>query len=69
MLRGAQYLNCPACGLTIRLRAEWLAIERCPRCLARRRVAVNLFASTLPADQLYGERETPGHHEHIEREA
>jgi len=59
VLRNAQYVNCPRCGLTIRPRTEWLAIEHCPRCLARRRAAVNVFASTLTAAELYGERATP----------
>ena len=53
MFEGAQYLNCPRCGLTIRPR---VAVEHCPRCLALRRTAVAMFASTLPADELYGER-------------
>jgi hypothetical protein len=66
VFRNAQYLNHPRCGLTIRPRAEWLAVEHCPRCLARRRTAVNLFASTLPADELYGERETPADDEQTE---
>lgn len=46
------HLNCPRCGLTIRPRAPWLTIEHCPRCLARSRTPVALFASTLPAAEL-----------------
>ena len=61
-----QHLNCPRCGLTIRPRAEWLAVEHCPRCLARRRTAVNMFASTVLADEPYGERATPADDERIE---
>jgi hypothetical protein len=49
----ADYLNCPRCGLTITPRADWLCIEHCPRCIARRRVLVKLFASALPAAELY----------------
>lgn len=52
-LRNAVYLNCPRCGLTISPKAEWLAIEHCPRCIARHRALVKLFASTLPTDELY----------------
>ncbi len=48
------YLNCPQCGLTITPKAEWLAIEHCPRCVARRGMLVMLFASSLPVDRLYG---------------
>jgi hypothetical protein len=47
------YLDCPRCGLTIKPRADWLTIEHCPRCLARRHVVVSMFASTRPADELY----------------
>jgi Zn-finger nucleic acid-binding protein len=42
------YMNCPSCGLSIRLRASYLAIERCPRCLARRKVAVAMYLSQRP---------------------
>ncbi|HXO08684.1 MAG TPA: hypothetical protein VN880_11660 [Solirubrobacteraceae bacterium] len=47
------YLNCPRCGLTVTPKADWLAVEHCPRCIARRGSVVRLFASTLPADALY----------------
>lgn len=47
------YLNCPRCGLTITPKAAWLTVEHCPRCLARGRVVVSLFASTLAARELY----------------
>jgi hypothetical protein len=42
------YMNCPCCGLSIRLRASYLALERCPRCLARRKVAVAMYVSQRP---------------------
>jgi Zn-finger nucleic acid-binding protein len=29
------YLNCPRCKLSIRIQNANLAIDRCPRCLAR----------------------------------
>jgi hypothetical protein len=47
------YLNCPHCGLTITPKVDWLAVEHCPRCIARRGVLVTLFASSLPANALY----------------
>jgi hypothetical protein len=42
------YMNCPCCGLSVRFRASYLAIERCPRCLARRKVAVLMHISERP---------------------
>lgn len=42
------YANCPQCGLSIRLRSPQLIVEHCPRCLARRRVAVPTVTSTGP---------------------
>ena len=54
------YLNCPRCGLSIAPRAEWLQIEHCPRCLARSRTLVELFASTLPTEALYRHDLAPG---------
>ena len=33
-------MRCRRCGLTLRLRNRALAVEHCPRCLARARVAV-----------------------------
>jgi hypothetical protein len=56
---GRVHFNCPRCGLTIVPRAGWLRIEHCPRCLARRRVAVAMFASTLPATELYATGAAP----------
>jgi hypothetical protein len=32
-------MHCPHCGLTVRLRAAFLTLDVCPRCLARHRVA------------------------------
>src|ERR1700744_5441375 len=54
------YLNCPHCGLTITPKADWLAVEHCPRCIARRGVLVTLFASSLPVDSLYAQNARPG---------
>jgi hypothetical protein len=54
------YLNCLHCGLTITPKVEWLAVEHCPRCIARRGVLVTLFASSLPAHALYAAEAQPG---------
>jgi len=52
-------MNCPRCGLSIGIKAWWSAIEHCPRCIARARIAVKLFSSGLPAAQLYGDGLVP----------
>jgi Na+-translocating membrane potential-generating system (MpsC) len=57
--RAAPFLNCPRCGLSIRPKARWMAVEHCPRCLVRARVAVKMFSSPLPAVELYEEGHTP----------
>ena len=49
------HLNCPRCGLTITPRTQWLTIGHCPRCLGRDRIAVEMFRSLLPVDELYAE--------------
>jgi hypothetical protein len=53
------HLNCPRCGLSIEVRPCRVAIRHCPRCVARSRVIVELFSSTLPADVLYEENSLP----------
>ena len=40
-------LACPRCGLTMTPRVSWLAMEHCPRCLGRNRVAVELRPAGL----------------------
>lgn len=55
-----QFLNCPRCGLSIKPRGSWLAVEHCPRCIGRARVPVQLFSSSLPAAELYAEDSAPG---------
>ena len=42
------YVNCPRCGFSLRLRASYLAVEHCPRCLVHRRVAVQMYVSDQP---------------------
>lgn len=46
------YEHCPRCRLAIRCRAHYLALERCPRCLARTGLAVALVTSPLNGAQL-----------------
>jgi hypothetical protein len=36
------FMTCPECGLSIRLVAPHLLLERCPRCLVRRRQIVEM---------------------------
>ncbi len=45
-----QYLNCPACGLTILPSADWLTVDHCPRCLARRGTRVAMATSPAPGE-------------------
>jgi hypothetical protein len=42
------YMNCSRCGLSVQLRASYLLLERCPRCLARRGVAVPMHITEHP---------------------
>lgn len=42
------FVNCPRCGLSIRLRAAYLAPERCPRCLVRRAENIAMYVSEEP---------------------
>lgn len=56
---GSRHLNCPRCGLSIAMRANRAGMRHCPRCVARNRVLVELFASTLPAGVLYAESALP----------
>ena len=47
-------LSCPKCGFSLRPRAHYLTMEICPRCVARKRIAVDLvrvfdpFAARAP---------------------
>lgn len=46
-------LNCPCCGLSLNPRSAMIAPHYCPRCLVRRRVAVE-FIVTQPGDPADG---------------
>jgi hypothetical protein len=39
------YMKCPSCGFSIYLRAAFLTVDWCPRCLARRGKAVPMSAT------------------------
>jgi hypothetical protein len=39
------YKKCPSCRFSIYLRAAFLTVDRCPRCLARRGTAVPMSAT------------------------
>ncbi len=49
-----QYMTCPRCGLSVRLRASYLTLDRCPRCIAKRGVSIPMVISD--------ERRTSGAH-------
>jgi DNA-directed RNA polymerase subunit RPC12/RpoP len=45
------FMNCPDCGLKVRLVAPYLLLERCPRCLVHRRLIVEMRVTTdRPSD-------------------
>ncbi len=60
------YMTCPRCGLSIRLRAPYLTLEGCPRCLARRRVSIQMDISEQPRDPVV-EQERGGGDGHNEQ--
>ncbi len=41
-------MKCSRCGLSVRLRAAYLALERCPRCLAREGISVPMEIFARP---------------------
>jgi hypothetical protein len=50
------YLSCPRCRLTIRIRAPYLALRNCPRCLAHAGLPTPMYstprrATSTPADE------------------
>ncbi|HEY1519177.1 MAG TPA: hypothetical protein VGF91_22290 [Solirubrobacteraceae bacterium] len=46
-------MNCPRCGLSVRLVAPYMLVERCPRCLAHRRHIVAMYVTaTFPPHPL-----------------
>jgi phage FluMu protein Com len=44
-------VRCPRCRLGISPRAHWLTVEHCPRCLARRRIAIPMV-TVPPGEEL-----------------
>lgn len=42
------YMRCTRCGLTVRLRAPYLTVKQCPRCIARARVALPMEPAEGP---------------------
>lgn len=47
------YLHCARCRLAIRVRADYLILTNCPRCLARAGLASRMFSSPLNATELH----------------
>jgi hypothetical protein len=45
------YMNCPRCELTVQARAHYLIVDRCPRCLARRRQLVQMEPVEVTSEQ------------------
>ncbi|GAC1484841.1 MAG: hypothetical protein NVS1B9_01910 [Solirubrobacteraceae bacterium] len=45
------YMNCPRCSLSVRVRADYLKLERCPRCLARTGESLPLYQTDTPREQ------------------
>jgi hypothetical protein len=43
------YFNCPRCALSIRVRADYLSMTNCPRCLGRARMPVAMYETPEPA--------------------
>ena len=41
--------------MAVAQKAAWLGMVHCPQCLARTRIAVELFSSPLTPDSLYAE--------------
>ena len=42
------YMNCPRCGMSVRLQAPFLLPDRCPRCAARSGVSVQMEVTDQP---------------------
>jgi hypothetical protein len=53
------YMNCPRCGLSVRLRADYLTLERCPRCLAKAGISVPMQILDGPRSQPPTKRPLP----------
>ena len=48
------YLHCGRCGLQIKIQAEYLRMEHCPRCLARSKALMPLVLSAKRVDPAVG---------------
>jgi hypothetical protein len=48
------YLHCGRCGLQIRIQAEYLRVDNCPRCLARTATATAMILSSIRVDPAVG---------------
>jgi hypothetical protein len=54
------YLSCPRCRLTIRIRAPYLVLRNCPRCLARAGLPTPMYVSAGPNTPVPAVDEHPG---------
>jgi hypothetical protein len=48
------YLHCGRCGLQIRIQADYLRVDNCPRCLARTATATAMILSSRRIDPAGG---------------
>jgi hypothetical protein len=48
------YLHCGRCGLQIKIQAEYLRLDNCPRCLARSATATAMILSAQRVDPAVG---------------
>jgi hypothetical protein len=53
------YLNCPRCRLSIRIQNANLAMDSCPRCLARSGRVAHLQLADRPLNAHQGAKKTP----------
>ncbi len=58
------YMNCLRCGLRIKLRASFLTLDLCPRCLGRAGVPVPMYVSDQPPVRPVPARADAGHPGH-----
>ncbi len=60
------FLNCPRCLLTIRVRADYHAPRNCPRCIGREQQAVPMYTTRHPArlaaDTAFSDARQPAAH-------
>ena len=51
------YMKCPQCGLSVGLRVQYLTLQHCPRCVAKRGISVPMT--------IIDQEATPGRPDHV----